>query len=104
MPPTFTDEGATAARTLKTDRPELGVLLLSQHIDTASVVDLVANPGFGYLLKDRVFEVDEFLDAARTRGRRRIGAGPQGRVRAGRRPGQRVRSRASPPGSSMCSG
>ena len=65
MPPTFTDEGATAARSLKTDRPELGVLLLSQHVDTTSVVDLVAQPGFGYLLKDRVFEVDEFLDAAR---------------------------------------
>lgn len=64
MPPTFTDEGATAARSLKADRPELGVLLLSQHIDKASVVDLVAKPGFGYLLKDRVFEVDEFLDAA----------------------------------------
>ena len=65
MPPTFTDEGATAARSLKSDRPEVGVLLLSQHIDQASVVDLVAKPGFGYLLKDRVFEVEEFLDAAR---------------------------------------
>jgi DNA-binding NarL/FixJ family response regulator len=64
MPPTFTDEGATAARSLKTSRPELGVLLLSQHIDKSSVVDLVAKEGFGYLLKDRVFEVDEFLDAA----------------------------------------
>jgi DNA-binding NarL/FixJ family response regulator len=41
MPPTFTDEGATAARSLKTNRPELGVLLLSQHVDTTSVVDLV---------------------------------------------------------------
>jgi DNA-binding NarL/FixJ family response regulator len=40
MPQTFTDEGATAARSLKTDRPELGVLLLSQHIDKSSVVDL----------------------------------------------------------------
>ena len=64
MPPTFTDEGATAARTLKATRPDVGVLLLSQHVDK-SVVDLVANPGFGYLLKDRVLEVDEFLDAAR---------------------------------------
>ena len=63
MPPTFTDEGATAARTLKATRPDVGVLLLSQHVDK-SVVDLVANPGFGYLLKDRVLEVDEFLDAA----------------------------------------
>lgn len=64
MPPTFTDEGATAARTLKAARPDLGILLLSQHIDRASVVDLAAKPGFGYLLKDRVLEVDEFIDAA----------------------------------------
>lgn len=64
MPPTFTDEGATAARTLKSERPELGILLLSQHVDSFSVIDLVAKPGFGYLLKDRVFEVDEFIDAA----------------------------------------
>jgi DNA-binding NarL/FixJ family response regulator len=64
MPPTFTDEGATAARSLKAARPDMGVMLLSQHIDKASVVDLVAKPGFGYLLKDRVFEVDEFLDTA----------------------------------------
>jgi DNA-binding NarL/FixJ family response regulator len=65
MPPTFTDEGATAARALKADRPGLGVLLLSQHVDSSSVVDLVAEPGFGYLLKDRVFEVDDFMDSLR---------------------------------------
>ena len=64
MPPTFTDEGGTAARTLKADHPDLGVLLLSQHVDRSSVIDLVASPGFGYLLKDRVFEVQEFIDAA----------------------------------------
>jgi DNA-binding NarL/FixJ family response regulator len=64
MPPTFTDEGATAARDLKAAHPALGILLLSQHIDRSSVLDLVAKPGFGYLLKDRVFEVDEFIDAA----------------------------------------
>lgn len=64
MPPTFTDEGATAARALKASWPDMGVLLLSQHIDKASVLDLVARPGFGYLLKDRVFEVEEFLETA----------------------------------------
>ena len=64
MPPTFTDEGATAARSLKSARPGLGVLLLSQHIDSSSVVDLGSEAGFGYLLKDRVLEVDEFIDAA----------------------------------------
>jgi DNA-binding NarL/FixJ family response regulator len=65
MPPTYTDEGATAARQLKATHPDLGILLLSQHVDTASVRDLVAHPGLGYLLKDRVFEVDEFVDTAR---------------------------------------
>jgi DNA-binding NarL/FixJ family response regulator len=64
MPPSFTDEGATAARLLKAEREDLGVLLLSQHIETANAADLVASPGFGYLLKDRVFEVDEFVQAA----------------------------------------
>ena len=64
MPPTFTDEGATAARALKAENPDIGILLLSQHVDRNSVIDLVASPGFGYLLKDRVFAVDEFLDAA----------------------------------------
>lgn len=64
MPPTFTDEGATAARALKATYPEMGILLLSQHVDRTSVTDLVAKPGFGYLLKDRVFEVDEFIEAA----------------------------------------
>ena len=64
MPPSYTDEGATAARLLKAERPDLGILLLSQHIETANAADLVAWPGFGYLLKDRVFEVDEFVAAA----------------------------------------
>jgi DNA-binding NarL/FixJ family response regulator len=64
MPPSYTDEGATAARLLKATHPDLGILLLSQHIDTTSVRDLVAEPGFGYLLKDRVFEVDEFVNTA----------------------------------------
>ena len=64
MPPSYTDEGATAARLLKAEHPDLGVLLLSQHIETANAADLVAWPGFGYLLKDRVFEVDEFVGAA----------------------------------------
>ena len=40
-------------------------MLLSQHIETRAIVDLIASGGFGYLLKDRVFDVDEFLDALR---------------------------------------
>ena len=64
MPPTFTDEGTRAAREIKHQHPGLGVLVLSQHIETTHAVDLVAFGGFGYLLKDRVLDVDEFLAAA----------------------------------------
>ena len=64
MPPTFTDEGARAAFEIKRALPETGVLLLSQHIETTHVVDLVGLGGFGYLLKDRVLAVAEFLEAA----------------------------------------
>jgi DNA-binding NarL/FixJ family response regulator len=64
MPPTFTDEGARAAREIKRAHPELGVLVLSQHVETTHAVELVALGGFGYLLKDRVLAVDDFLAAA----------------------------------------
>jgi DNA-binding NarL/FixJ family response regulator len=64
MPPTHTDEGARAAAELKQAHPELGVLVLSQHIETSHAVELVALGGFGYLLKDRVLQVGEFLSAA----------------------------------------
>jgi DNA-binding NarL/FixJ family response regulator len=64
MPPTFTDEGARAAYEIKRSRPQVGVLVLSQHIETSHAIELVTLGGFGYLLKDRVLAVDEFLDAA----------------------------------------
>jgi DNA-binding NarL/FixJ family response regulator len=63
LPPSFTDEGARAAATLKSTSPDLGVLLLSQHIETAHSVELAGLGGFGYLLKDRVLDVSEFLGA-----------------------------------------
>jgi DNA-binding NarL/FixJ family response regulator len=61
MPPTHTDEGIRAAADLKTLMPHLGVLVLSQHVETAHSVGLIEYPAFGYLLKDRVLEVGEFL-------------------------------------------
>ena len=64
MPPTFTDEGARAAKEIKEAHPQLGVLVLSQHIETSHAVALVTLGGFGYLLKDRVLGVGEFLAAA----------------------------------------
>jgi DNA-binding NarL/FixJ family response regulator len=65
MPPDHTDDGARAARVLREDHPSLGILLLSQHIETQHSVALVSSGGFGYLLKDRVLDVDDFLDALR---------------------------------------
>jgi DNA-binding NarL/FixJ family response regulator len=64
MPPSFTDEGARAAAEVKREHPHVGVLMLSQHVETAHVVDLVRLGGFGYMLKDRVLDVTEFLAAA----------------------------------------
>ncbi len=63
MPPDHTDDGARAAMVLRAEYPELGILLLSQHIETTHSVHLVSTGGFGYLLKDRVLDVDDFLDA-----------------------------------------
>jgi DNA-binding NarL/FixJ family response regulator len=64
MPPSFSDEGARAATEIKQTYPSVGVLVLSQHIETTHAITLVALGGFGYLLKDRVLDVDEFLAAA----------------------------------------
>ena len=65
MPPSHTDDGARAARELRESFPDLGILLLSQHLETRHSVELVTRGRFGYLLKDRVFDVDDFLDAVR---------------------------------------
>jgi len=64
MPPTFTDEGARAAAAIKRELPDVGVLVLSQHVETSHVVELVRLGGFGYMLKDRVLDVADFLAAA----------------------------------------
>ncbi len=65
MPPDGTDDGARAARTLRDRLPDLAIVMLSQHIEARHSVELVAGGRFGYLLKDRVFDVDDFLDALR---------------------------------------
>jgi DNA-binding NarL/FixJ family response regulator len=67
LPPTQTDEGARAAKEIKTKHPELGVLVLSQVVEARHALDLFSSQpaGFGYLLKDRVLDVDEFLESVR---------------------------------------
>jgi DNA-binding NarL/FixJ family response regulator len=67
MPPTQTDEGAAAAEAIRAEHPEIGVLLLSQRVEVKRAVRLFSErpSGFGYLLKDRVTDVDDFLDSIR---------------------------------------
>lgn len=61
MPPDLTDDGARAARLIRARHPDIAIVLLSQHVETKHSVDLVSSGGFGYLLKDRVLDVDDFL-------------------------------------------
>jgi len=72
LPPTWTDEGIRAALRLRTAHPDLAVLVLSQYVEERYAADLIAEKGaaLGYLLKDRVTDVAEFLDSVE-----RIGAG-----------------------------
>lgn len=65
MPPTYTHEGAEAAVNLRHRWPNLGILLLSQSIESRFALDLAtAHPrGFGYLLKDRVVDINTLIDA-----------------------------------------
>src|ERR1700685_2715821 len=67
MPPTFTDEGLRAAIALRRHHPDLGILLFSQYIETRYAAELLADDaaGIGYLLKDRVADVSDFVEALR---------------------------------------
>jgi DNA-binding NarL/FixJ family response regulator len=65
LPPTFSDEGILAAIEARKRQPELGVLVLSQYVETAYASELIGEDtaGIGYLLKERVGDVRAFLDA-----------------------------------------
>jgi DNA-binding NarL/FixJ family response regulator len=67
MPPTFSDEGVKAALVIRKQWPEVALLMLSQYVEERYAVDLIAGDsrGIGYLLKDRVADVREFLEALR---------------------------------------
>ncbi len=72
MPPTYSVEGLTAAVRIRREHSSTGVLVLSQHLETRHVVELLGEDarGVGYLLKDRVLDLDGFVDAVR-----RVGSG-----------------------------
>jgi len=65
MPPTHTDEGLRAAQSIHAEHPGVGVLVFSQYIETQSAAELFAGEpaGVGYLLKDRVADVSDFIEA-----------------------------------------
>ena len=70
MPPTFTDEGLRAAAAIRARWPRVGVVVLSQYVELGLATRLLADgaEGLGYLLKDRVADVEEFVDAVRRVG------------------------------------
>jgi DNA-binding NarL/FixJ family response regulator len=70
MPPTHTDEGLRAAAEIRDQHPGVGVLVLSQYIEEGYALDLLSDSaeGMGYLLKDRVADLDRFIDAVRRVG------------------------------------
>ena len=72
MPPNLTDDGLQAAKKIRVDYPDTGVLVLSQYLEDSYALDLVADSaeGVGYLLKDRVAEIDRFTESVR-----RVGSG-----------------------------
>jgi DNA-binding NarL/FixJ family response regulator len=67
MPPTFTDEGLRAALVLRRQHPEIAVLVLSQYVEERYATELLSGPPskVGYLLKDRIADVGDFVDALR---------------------------------------
>jgi DNA-binding NarL/FixJ family response regulator len=67
MPPTHSDEGLRAAKQIREKHPEVGVLVLSQYVEPGYAMELLADnaEGVGYLLKDRISDVEDFCAAVR---------------------------------------
>src|SRR3954447_23120937 len=101
MPPTHTNEGIEAARQIRSRHPGVVVVVLSQYVEEDYVFELLADgvAGLGYLLKERLTDVDELARALRDVARGGFGARPRGRGDADRPPARaRPAPRADGPG------
>ena len=96
MPPGNADDGLVAAAEIRRTYPTVAVLVLSQHLEPTYMLELVGDDasGVGYLLKDRVRDVAEFVDAVERVAARRHRVRPGGREDARRRPPPLRRSRS----------
>src|SRR3954451_20768960 len=67
MPPTFTDEGLRAAQEIRSRHPQVGIVILSQHVEVGTATRILAErpERLGYLLKDRVTDLDDFVGSLR---------------------------------------
>jgi DNA-binding NarL/FixJ family response regulator len=67
MPPSFTDEGLRAAHAIRSRHPRIGIVILSQHVEVGTAAQILAErpEGLGYLLKDRVTDIDDFVGSLR---------------------------------------
>jgi DNA-binding NarL/FixJ family response regulator len=79
MPPTFTDEGLRAALAIRAEAPRTGVLVLSHYIEDQYAVELLGEDaaGVGYLLKDRVYDLERFTESVRRVGERGSALDPE---------------------------
>ena len=97
MPPTNTDEGLVAARALRERHPEIGIVILSEHVESGTATRVLAESPerLGYLLKQRVTDIDDFVGTLRRVMRGGVGAGSTGGGEATRvrhRPGAAERA------------
>ena len=98
MPPTHTDEGLRAAKIIRERWPTIGILVLSQHVNARYALELLSTgtDGIGYLLKERVSDLDELASSVNRVGAWRLGPRPSRRRRA-RRPAPTGRQPARAP-------
>jgi DNA-binding NarL/FixJ family response regulator len=104
MPPTHTDEGLRAAHRIRAEHPDTAVLVLSAYVDEANALELLSEStqSTGYLLKDRIADVETFTDAVTRVANGGSALDPGSWRCCSAAAGARTRSRSSPGASARC--